>query len=147
MMRALSLRERRLALAAGIVLPLTLMWQVVLSPALAQRAEAMSGLEALARIEAALDRASPDLSQPARALPPLRQRVTDTARAAGIEIRRLDPAGRALSVSVDQVGFAALVGWLDGMTRAQSVRVLSAEIGRRTEPGTVRARLLLEAVQ
>ena len=120
-------------------------WAGVVRPALDLRAASLTRISQVETVSAALDRLPATFAAaPAAELPPLRTRVTDAARSAGLDIRRLDPQGAAISVTLDDVPFAALVGWLDRLTTTARVRVLSAEIGRRPTPGVVTARLVLE---
>jgi type II secretory pathway component PulM len=145
-MRPLNPRERRLLLLCGTGLSLLVFWMLVPGPALHARRAHMTRLNDLDRIAAVLDRVpQPQGASVSMPLPPLRQRVTVAAQAAGIEIRRLDPQGSALSVSLGDVGFSVLAGWLDVLTSEQAVRIVSAEIARRPEPGIVNARLVLES--
>ena len=123
-------------------------WSLVLNPMLGARSAHLARLADLDRISALLDSLPQTLTTgPATDLPPLRQRVTQSAAAAALEIRRLDPQGNALSVSLGDVGFSALAGWLDILTTAQAVQITGAEIARRPEPGIVSARLVLESLR
>lgn len=146
MMRTLTSREKALTISATAAIGAIGLLQLVILPALTSRQESLAHLtkfETMSAILDALPTQQPDNTQ--TALPPLRERVTDTARRAGLEIRRLDPQGaQALSVFMDDVPFAAVIGWLDQLTGAAQARVLSAEIGRSPEPGIVSARFLLE---
>lgn len=147
-MRQLNPRERGLVLLCGTGVSLLVFWMFLLGPAVNARAAQLSRLADLDRVLALLDR-TPLAAGPATVttLPPLRQRVTQTAQAATIEIRRLDPQGDTLSVSLGEVGFSALAGWLDVLTTTQAVRIVGAEIARRPEPGIVSARLVLESLE
>jgi type II secretory pathway component PulM len=74
------------------------------------------------------------------------QRITQSAAALGIDIRRLDPQGNAIAVSVDAVAFSTFLGWVKTLSLDHSMTVLSAEIGRLAEPGSVSVRVLLGEV-
>lgn len=141
----LNPREKILLSAASLLLVAALLWMAVLRPSLDLRAAALAQIIRADAVASLLDqvpegRAVGSVSE----RPPLRQRVADTARRSGVGIRRLDPQGATLSVSLDDVAFATLIGWLDTLTGPQRVRILSAEFGRRPEPGVVSAQLLLE---
>lgn len=147
-MRRLSPREVSLLRVCAAGLSLLALWMMVVSPALRARATSEAQLADLDRLFAVLDRVSPAQGRSAEiSLPPLRQRVTETAAAAAIEIRRLDPQGSVLSVTLGDIGFSNLAGWLDTLTVTQRVRIVGAEIARRPEPGVVSARLVLENLQ
>lgn len=147
-MRRLSPREINLLRVCGAGLLLLAFWLIAVSPALHERATSMAQLTDLDRLSSVLDRVSPAQDRPAETnLPPLRQRVTETAATAAIEIQRLDPQGSALSVSLGDVGFSNLAGWFDVLTTTQRVRIVGAEIARRPTPGVVSARLVLESLQ
>lgn len=144
-MRRLTPREQGLLLGLGGLLSAALVWVLVWQPALASKRDSYAQLTKIDAIEGFLHSlpSLADTKTPKQA-EPLRQRVTSTARVAGLEIRRLDPQGPALSVSLDQVSFAALIRWVETLSTTAGTRVLAAEIGRLPEPGQVIARLLLE---
>ena len=145
MTRPLTGRERVLVLLGAAGLALLMIWMFVLGPALQARAAHMARLVELDRLSGMLDRMP--LNGGAKVvtdLPPLRQRVTQSASAAAIEIRRLDPQGDALSISLGDVAFTDLAGWLAALTTTQGIRIVGAEIARRPEPGIVTARLVVE---
>lgn len=144
-MRVVTARERNLLMLLGLSLPALAIWQLVLTPALELRAASHARIAEADAVAALLDQLPQDgLVTPARDLPPLRRRVTDTAQSADVDIQRLDPQGAALSVSLDAIAFATLVGWLDLLTGTHRVRILGADITRRPEPGIVSAQLLME---
>ena len=144
-MRPITQRERVLLGSAASVLAGVAVWTLVLAPALTTRTDSFAQLRKIDVIWAILDRLPEQLNapQPDRHVP-LRQRVTASAQAAAVEIRRLDPQGTALSVSLDEVPFAALIGWLETLTTQAGIQVRSAEIGRWPEPGLVTARIVME---
>jgi type II secretory pathway component PulM len=147
MMRSLTLREQGLLFGLGGGLCAALVWLQVAQPALASKRNSHAQLAKIDALEGLLHSLPRSAGPPApQQTVPLRQRVTSTAREAGLEIRRLDPQGAALSVSLDQVSFAALIGWVDTLSITAGTRVLAAEIGRLPEPGQVTARLLLEDI-
>lgn len=144
-MRKLSGREINGLGAASAVIVCVALWSTVIAPSWTVRTDSFGQLRKIDIVWAVLDQLPPSAAQVISVdQPPLRQRVTDTARAAAIDIRRLDPQGTALSVSLDAVAFTALIGWLETLTTKSGVHVLAAEIGRRTEPGIVSARILVE---
>ncbi|KMW59410.1 General secretion pathway protein M [Candidatus Rhodobacter oscarellae] len=122
---------------------MSVLWAQVWQPALTSKRDSYAQLTKIDAIEGLLH--SLPISVVPQEMPePLRLRVTGTASEAGLEIRRLDPQGAALSVSLDKVPFAALISWVETLSTTAGVRVLAAEIGRLPEPGQVTARLLLE---
>jgi len=144
-MRKLSAREIILIGGAASVVSVAILWSVAVAPSLATRQDSFAQLRKIDILWSILDQLpdtlnpkEPSISQP------LRQRVTASARAASIDIRRLDPQGTTLSVTLDAVAFTALIGWLETLTTASGVQVFSAEIGRRAEPGIVSARIVME---
>ena len=74
---------------------------------------------------------------------PLASRVTASAEAAGLSLSRLEPEGEALRVAVAEAGFAQVVLWLSDL-EGEDVLVSAVEMDRRTAPGAVTARVLLE---
>ena len=145
MIRKLSPRERALGAAAAILIGGAVAWTTVISPALVSRADSFAQLRKIDILWNILNQLPENLSIPvAEPNAPLRERITATARDASIDIRRLDPQGTALSVSLDSVAFPTLLGWLETLTTSANVRIFSAEIGRRPEPGIVSARIVVE---
>ncbi len=144
-MRKLSVREIMICSSAASIIGAATLWSVVVAPSLDARHDSFAQLRKIDILWSVLDQL-PDALGPSRSTvdQPLRQRVTASARAASINIRRLDPQGTALSVTLDAVAFTALIGWLEMLTKASHVQVFSAEIGRRAEPGIVSARIVLE---
>lgn len=142
-MPEISTRERRLLLATVFLVALTVLWLALLRPALDLRQESLDRIANLNVVAGALDRFSPSIQEPSDR-PPLRQRVAEAARASELGIQRLDPQGGALAVTLDDVPFVSLIGWIDTLTSDHSARVLSSEIARRPEPGIVTARIVLE---
>ncbi|MFL4470151.1 type II secretion system protein GspM [Tateyamaria armeniaca] len=147
-MRKLSPREINIAVAASLIIGCAVLWSTVVAPSLTSRADSFAQLRKVDILWEVLDQL-PDTLQGAQPVmrDPLRQRVTASARAAAIDIRRLDPQGAALSVSLDDVAFTVLIGWLETLTTKSGVQVFSAEIGRRPEPGIVSARIVMEDAQ
>ena len=146
-MRTLTDREHLLISVALPVLLATTLWVLVAQPALESKRASQVQLLKIDQIRGALATAPIQRSRPAVDLnSSLQQRVTASAQTAGLSIRRLDPQGRALAVSLDDAGFEDVIRWIDEIAKTQALRVLSAEFGRLPEPGRISGRLLLEAI-
>ena len=78
---------------------------------------------------------------------PFAARVTQSAEAAGLSLRRLEPEGDRLRVAIEEAPFAQVVLWIADLEAEQDVLLAAIEIDRRLVPGTVSARLLLEATR
>lgn len=78
---------------------------------------------------------------------PLATRVTASAEAAGLSLRRLEPEGAGLRLTLPDTPFETVVGWLARLEPDHGIRVTAADFDRRTAPGTVSARILVEALQ
>ena len=78
---------------------------------------------------------------------PFAARVTQSAESAGLSLRRLEPEGDRLRVAIEDEHFAKLVLWIADLEAEQDVTLAAIEIDRRLAPGTVSARLLLEAAR
>ena len=74
---------------------------------------------------------------------PLATRITSSGEAAGIVLRRIEPEGDGIRVTLADTSFAQLTLWLAEMEQDLAVVVTAIEIDRRPEPGTVSARILL----
>jgi general secretion pathway protein M len=140
---SLSARERVLLL---VVLPIVILvagWRlawVPISDARAAREAEIAGYRMVA--EAASRAGATPLAAPT-ATTPLATRVTASAEAAGLALSRLEPEGESLRVAVAEAGFAQLVLWLADL-EGEDVLVSAVEMDRRTAPGAVSARVLLE---
>lgn len=144
----LSPRERLLVLVVmPLVLGLALIWLIWLP--LREHRRSLSAeianyrlVEAHARAAAARPAAQrPEESQD-RA--PLAARVTRSAEAAGLLLRRLEPDGGLLRVTIDEAAFDTVILWISDLESDEAVGVAAIEAERRTEPGIVSLRLTLE---
>jgi general secretion pathway protein M len=142
----LTLRERLLIL---IGLPLALMvaaYQFLWVPLSLARADYASQIAAYRLVtETAATAQTTPIAPVSRQLnDPISVRVTQSAEAAGLVLRRIEPDGAAVRVTLDDADFTQLLLWITELEYAQSVKVNAIEIDRRTAPGTVSARATLE---
>ena len=77
---------------------------------------------------------------------PLATRITRAAEDANISVRRIEPDGDGMRVTLAETPFAQIVVWLADLDRNAAVHVTAIEIDRRPEPGIVTARILLESL-
>lgn len=75
---------------------------------------------------------------------PLANRITRSAEEAGVLVRRLEPEGELIRVTLDDAPFDDVIGWIAAMEAQEAISLLSIEMDRRTAPGIVSARLALE---
>lgn len=151
LLRNLSPRERSLVTLLLPVVALAAAFQFIWMPLQARRAALGAEIAAytqvidrLAAIGAALSSAPGDTVTVDSPSIPLSTRVTQSAENAGLELRRLEPEGDLLRVTLDDVVFASVMLWLSDLEVGQSVIVSAIDIDRRTAPGTVSVRLLLK---
>jgi len=146
----LAARERRLLVAAGVLVALVTVWLAVWEPLTQTRRALYEELAAdralldwLERIEPearrldARDRAERSLGGRA----PLAV-VDQSARAAGLAgaLRRIEPgSGEAIRVEFEAAAFAELMGWLQDLLRQRPFRVQRFEAARAQDPGRVDA--------
>lgn len=146
MLQTLTQRERTLvSLAlAGVILAAT--FQFIWLPVQAKRAALSTEIAGYTQVMDRIAAMGPDtpILQPATgAIPPLSTRVTQSADVAGLVLRRLEPEGDMLRVTVDDVAFANVILWLSDLETTHAVIVAGIEVDRRPAPGIVSARLLL----
>ena len=146
MLQTLTQRERTLvSLAlAGVILAAS--FQFIWLPVQAKRAALSTEIAGYAQIIdriAALGPETPVLQTAAGPAPPLSTRVTQSAEVAGLVLRRLEPEGDMLRVTLDDVAFANVILWLSDLEATHAVIVAGIEVDRRPAPGIVSARLLL----
>ena len=135
-------RERwLLGMGAAMVLvwvAITLIWQPVQS----RRQDARQQIAVYDRALAALQSSdAPAAPVDARALNAI---VTEAAARFDLTIRRLEPAGERIRVTLDDAAFQTLVLWLEAMNRDSGLRATELDLSRRPAPGTVNAIMVLE---
>lgn len=142
----LSKRERILVL---IVLPLVVLvagYRFVWQPIEASRAQARADISAFRLVQdtAALARQGGAPVAVAVNDTPLPTRITGSARDAGLTLRRIEPEGQGIRVTLDETPFATVLQWLADLEETHDVAVRAIEVDRRPAPGVVSARLLLD---
>lgn len=80
----------------------------------------------------------------ARPSDPLPTRIARSAEAAGVALRRLEPEGALVRVTLDDAAFETVIGWIAEMERDHAIILRALELDRRTAPGVVSARMTLE---
>lgn len=70
--------------------------------------------------------------------------VTDAASGFDLSIRRLEPQGNSIRVTVDEAAFQTVILWLEAMQRDSGLRASELDMIRRPAPGVVNATLVLE---
>ncbi len=141
----LSARERVLL---GAILPLALIvagYRLAWSPievARAARSDEIARYRMVAMAADHRDTAAPAAAPVDRG--PLATRITRSADAAGLSLRRLEPDGTMLRVSIDEAAFADVMGWLAALETEEGVRVAAIQMDRRLAPGAVSAQITLE---
>jgi general secretion pathway protein M len=141
-----SPRERALLLVGLPVVFLAAGYQAVWAPLTEARSAAHEEISAYRTITSAVDAARdrPQTARPAVAdARPIATRVTASAQDASVSLRRLEPEGEALRVTIDDTAFTDIVTWLSALESEASVRIISMEMDRRPEPGVVATRLTL----
>lgn len=146
----LSLRERILVL---IALPLVILfagyrfgWVPLSEARTAARAE-IQGYQTL--IEAAENQGNQPVEVAAVAVvtTPLATRITDSAARAQVLVRRLEPEGALVRVTLDDAPYDDVIKWIAAMETDAEIALVAIEMDRRTAPGIVVARLTLENAQ
>ncbi|MBA98940.1 type II secretion system protein GspM [Sulfitobacter sp.] len=75
---------------------------------------------------------------------PLATRITESAELAGVLVRRLEPEGAVVRVSLDDAPYETVVNWVAKMESDAAIALVAIELDRRTAPGIVAVRLTLE---
>ena len=127
----LSMRERVLLL---LVLPAVLLlagyrfgWQPLQNLRVLREAEIASYrriAQAAAQVEAPIVPEVPNLT-------PFAARVTQSAEAAGLELRRIEPEGERIRVAVEDAPFAQVVLWISDLEADRDVTLSAIELDRR----------------
>lgn len=146
---SLTMRER--VLLVGLV-PLAVMFglfQFAWVPLQQTRAAHLTDIAAYRLVSSAAARLQADPAPITVPAPtdPIATRVTQSAESAGLQLRRLEPDGTGLRVTLDEVPFQSIMLWMLDMEANFAVRVAAIELDRRPAPGAISARLLLEDMQ
>jgi general secretion pathway protein M len=144
-----SARERSVLAAGAIALAVLLFVALAWIPLERTRARLEREVPELRASVAALQRDADEVRR-LRAMPPVATAAgqpLSSLAAGGLAAppgARLTLAGdRHLKLAGDDVGFAALLEWLSSTAAAQGLRVESARLEARPEPGRVRAEITL----
>lgn len=141
----LSTRERVLVAGAVPVALALAIYQFAWVPLQDSRAELVRDIAAYRLVtDAAARHVNAPVAVEAPPMVPIATRVTQSADAAGLQLRRLEPEGASLRVTLDDEDFSTIMLWISEMDVNQGVRVAALEVERRPAPGVVSARLLLE---
>jgi general secretion pathway protein M len=146
---ALNPRERHLV---SIVLPLAIVvvgYQFLWAPLQRAQAEARADIQAFRLVQDTAALASVDTIVSLQPLneTPLATRITTSASAANLTLRRIEPENDSIRVTLDDTPFATILLWLSDLEEQHDVRVEALEVDRRPAPGRVSARLLLGSLQ
>jgi len=138
-----TLRERLLLLGLVAVAGLAGLHVLLWSPAMTRHAGLMQRLLALDRVTLQLAATPPAPRAPYSNRAPALI-VTETAAAAGLILRRLEPDGDRLRLTLDDAAFEDVLTWIETLDRDHGLTPFVLEITRRPAPGLVAATLTLE---
>ena len=138
-------RERRLLTALAGTAVLVLLLLAIYRPMAAARAQAQADIRTYEVLAAQLRIAGPELARlramDRSAAPAL---VSRTAAGYGIAIGRVETAGGAVQVTLQNADFTQLVQWLVQLESTSTLRVSSIRIQRTAAAGIVNARIALK---
>ena len=137
-------RERWLLIAGGAAVLIWIVFALVWQPMQVRRDAVSRQIALYERAIGALQAApAPTAAAPVdpRSLNAI---VTDAAGRFGLSIRRLEPAGNRIRVTVNDAAFQSLILWLDAMQRDSGLRASELDMTRGPAPGVVNATLVLE---
>lgn len=148
--QALSSREKVLIAMVAPLAVIALAFQFVWTPLSLSQTQYIDQISAYRLVSdtAALAKQSTTQAAPAQvstdASEPIANRITRSAEAAEISLRRIEPDNGGIRVTLGDTPFSQLILWLADMEDGQSITVSAIEIDRRPEPGIVSARILLK---
>lgn len=148
-------REQRIVLGGLVALGVVFLWLGVWEPIAASRAELRSDVSTLSADLAWMQQVSDQVRrrgaqqrQPtsAGAGGSVLTLIEVSANAAGIKqaLGRVQPEGRGARLSFDEVGFDALVGWLNDLENRHGLQISQLAVDISSSPGMVSARLMVE---
>ena len=147
--QALTLREKVLVLALLPIAVFSIGYQFAWLPLSVQREDYTKQIESYQLVKQTALLADQTANQLTAILPlpqniPLVSRITQSSDEAGIVLRRIETDGNGIRVTLADTSFNELTFWLANLEQVSGVIVTAIEIDRRTEPGTVSARILFE---
>lgn len=150
--QTMAIRERRMVVAAGLVVLAAIVYLLLVEPAWQGRRNLQRELPALrsqlARVDQLADEASQLGKVAAAADTPeaVRARLEQSIDRAGLRpaLAQLQQTGNLFDVRFRSVPHAAWLAWIDIAVRDTRLRIVEASITREASPGVVVARTSLE---
>lgn len=148
-LKSLSLRERIMLIAILPLAMLAVVYQFVWKPMSATNNDYVDQIASYRLIIDTVNlneqttKKSETAPTPAANTVPLATRITRSGEAAGITLRRIEPDGDGIRITLTDTSFSQLTLWLADMEQNFMVVATAIEIDRRPEPETVSARILL----
>lgn len=145
---ARTAQERKFLLVGGGVVALTLLYLVLLEPALSGREQLRRSLPELRQQAAQLDALAAEAkavtAQPAPAVAALtREALAASMASSGLNPASLSVSGEYTKVQLNGVSFANLMAWLDAQRRDSRLLVQDAQFTAKDVLGQVDATLTL----
>jgi general secretion pathway protein M len=145
---ARTAQERKFLLVGGGVVALTLLYLVLLEPALTGREQLRRSLPEMRQQAAQLDALAAEAravaAQPAPAVVPVtREALAASMTASGLNPASLSVSGEYTKVQLNGVSFANLMAWLDAQRRDSRLLVQDAQFTAKDALGQVDATLTL----
>jgi general secretion pathway protein M len=145
---ARTAQERKFLLVGGGVVALTLLYLVLLEPALTGREQLRRSLPEMrqqaAQLGALAAEAKAVAAQPAPAVVPVtREALAASMTASGLNPASLSVSGEYTKVQLNGVSFANLMAWLDAQRRDSRLLVQDAQFTAKDALGQVDATLTL----
>ena len=145
---ARTAQERKFLLVGGGIVALTLLYLVLLEPALTGREQLRRSLPEMRQQAAQLDALAAEAravaAQPAPAVVPLtREALAASMTASGLNPASLSVSGEYTKVQLNGVSFANLMAWLDAQRRDSRLLVQDAQFTAKDALGQVDATLTL----
>lgn len=152
--RGSSPRERRMVIAAALIVFLALVFLLLIEPAWRGRQALQRELPELRAQLASMSELSAEVRRLAGSAPaassagslPMRASIEKSLKLAGLDssLQRITPAGELLELRFGMVDHARWLDWLNAALRDTRARVVDLSISRESAPGMVSVRLVLE---
>ncbi|MGZ8304059.1 MAG: type II secretion system protein GspM [Telluria sp.] len=141
-------KERNYLTVGGAIVFVTLLWAILIDPAMTGRAELRRQLPQLRQQAAELQSMALEAAQLAARPVPTPAVMTRETLAASLATRSINPLSLAMTgeyakLQVSNVSFANLVTWLDAQRRENRIVVQDLTVSALAAPGQVDATLTL----
>ena len=144
--QGLQQREQRLVLISAVVVVIGILYWGIWQPVRQYQSNQQQRLSVAQQQLEQLNAAIPQLmaaKQGGRRSGSIAQIITQSARSSGVTVSRMQPQADQLTLVLEDLSFAQLLGWLHNLQYQHGVRLVNLELATADKPGVVRVRRMV----